>query len=196
MDSNKKIKIELEERLKPLLRSKGMNWSCLAQKPFEFAPTTFTATIEGLKPKTFNRAKQEQMLKQFLDNPDAAALYGISSAPNDGMSKLMAAWMMEYHYKHVKDARPVWRDVMGGFDSDLMQDDVQATMLVLNNVGPDSSQTKKEKLRDILEKYADLPKIVVVNGSDAFTFMTLHMRLPMSGVCYLTNGLIKKAIEV
>ena len=188
-------KIKLDPQLIPLLRSQGMNWAASAQKPFDLAPTSFTATLDGLKPRPFPRAKQLQFIQSFIDNPFTPGSYCLMSAPTDGKAKLLAAWMMQSHYRSGGTVSR-WYDVTGGFECPLLEGDrANISLLVLNNVGPDSSQTKKEKLRDLLEVYADIPKIVVVNGCDPFTFFTSHLRLPLKGLCYLTNASVK-GIEI
>lgn len=191
-----KLRISIPDERIGVLRSLGMNWSAAVAKPYDFDPTTFTTKIEGLKPKSFTKKTQHEMLANFMLNPKQDCTYGISSLPNDGMSKLLAAWMMNFHMKHVKDGRPLWHDLQGGFDSKLLDEHSNCTLMVLNNIGTDSSGTKKEKFRDIMEKYADIPKIVVCHGADPFTFITQHFRLPVHGIAYLTTNMVKKAIEL
>lgn len=186
----KQAKIKLETNLVPLLRSMGMNWAAQAQKPFEFKPTTFTAKVEGLKPRPFNQQKQIAMMDDWIKKPLIPQTFSIMSAPTDGKSLLLAAWMMREAYRH--DAPQMkWYDVTGGFECQLLSEPQDLGLLVLNNVGPDSSQTKKEKLRDLLTVYAKVSKIVIVNGCDPYTFFTFHMRMPLTGLCYLTNNAIK-----
>jgi len=195
--SLKDKKIQLDPNSVQRLRGLGMNWSCTSQKPFEFRPVTFTASIEGLKPKTFTQAKQIEAIDKYLEYTERPGIIGISSAPNDGQSLLMAAYLMQCHMLEDFQHRPLWHDVTGGFGSSLMENEpVNATMLVLNNIGPDSTQTKKEKFRDILTRYSELPIVVVVNGADAFTFLTREMRKAVSGVVYLANTLVKKSHEI
>lgn len=186
------IKVELEEVLMPRLRGFGMNWSCGVQKPFLLKPSSFTASIEGLKPKSFSQQKQLDTVARFLEDPTGPHIIAISSAPNDGQSKLLAAFLMQAHLKNNQFSRPKWHDITGGFSNPLLEDPDRCTMLVINNVGVDSTNIKKEKFRDILETYSDIPIVVVVNGSDGFTFMTRDMRKPVSGVVYLTNQLVKR----
>ena len=187
-------KIKLDQSMVPLLRSQGMNWAASAQKPFDLSPTSFTATVEGLKPRSFPRAKQLAFIQSFLESPHGPGCFGLASNPTDGKAKLLAAWMMQHHYRSGGTVSK-WYDVTGGFDCPLLEEKANISLLVLNNVAPDSSQTKKEKLRDLLEVYADIPKIVVVNGCDPFTFFTVHMRMALQGLCYMTNASVK-GIEI
>jgi len=186
----KPTKIKLEPNLIPLLKSMGMNWSAIAQKPFDFQPTSFTAKIDGLKPKVFNRQTQLDMMDDYLESPLQPGSFCVNSAPTDGRSKLLAAWMMQHHYRSGGTIMK-WHDLTGGFQSPLLEERANVSLLVFNNVGPDSSQTKKEKLRDLLEMYADTAKIVIVNGCDPYTFFTLHLHLPLKGLCYMTNSSVK-----
>lgn len=151
-------------------------------------------TLDGLKPKIFQKAAQIEMMDKFLDHPHVPGTFGVMSHPTDGKAVLLAAWMMEQAYRQGLTMMK-WYDVTGGFDCPLLQERANISLLVLNNVGPDSSQTKKEKLRDLLVSYADIAKIVVVNGCDPYTFFTEHMRMPLSGICYITNKIVK-AVEV
>lgn len=187
-------KIKLAENLVPYLKSVGVNWGATAQKPFTFEPTSFTAKVEGLKPKPFVRNSQVDMMDAFLNDPTAPGTFGIMSAPTDGKAKLLAAWMMQNFWTATN--KPMkWYDVLGGFDCPLLSERANISLLVLNNVGPDSSPTKREKLRDLLETYADIPKIVVINGCDPYTFFTWHLHLPLHGLCYMTNASVK-GIEI
>lgn len=187
------IKIKLAPELVPVLRSQGMNWAASAAKPFDFQPTSFTSQIEGLKPKRFTSQAQQAMLTDWLQDTSPGT-FGVNSAPTDAKALLLAAYMMQSHYTSGGTVMK-WYDLTGGFDCPLLTERANISLLVLNNVAPDSSQTKKEKLRDILTVYADTPKIVVVNGMEPYRFFTEHLRMPLHGLCYLTNNSVK-GIEI
>jgi hypothetical protein len=188
-----KLKIKLDPSLVPVLKSQGMNWAAGAAKPFDFLPTTFVSKVDGLKPKRFTQQDQTKMLEQWLQDPSPGT-FAVNSAPTDAKSMLLAAYMMQEHYRSGGTVMK-WYDVTGGFDCPLLDERANISLLVLNNVAPDSSQTKKEKLRDLLTVYADIPKIVVVNGCEPYTFFTVHMRMPIQGLCYMTNAAVK-GIEI
>jgi hypothetical protein len=42
--------------------------------------------------------------------------------------------------------------------------------LIISNINETSTPHKLEKVRDILEKYSECPRIVVMSGSDPLTF--------------------------
>ena len=191
-------KIQLEKENIALLLNRQMNYSVLAQRPFILTPTSFISQIEGLKPRSFSFVRQLQWIEDFLDNPWAARSHCIVSAPHDGQAKLLAAWMMQYALVNNPDnkALPLWHDLFQGFDNPLMKDRSGASLLVFSNIGQDSTPTKLEKLRDLLEFYSDVPKIVVATGCDPFQFFTRKLYLPIHSVTYLTNSLVKKTLEV
>lgn len=194
-------KIKLKEKALPLLKNRGMNRSVLAQRPFEFRPISFTSTVEGLKPKLFQAKKQIDWFEEFLDDPFQPKSYCLVSAPNDGMAKMLAAFMMQHALARSDrmTALPLWHDLTGGFTNPLIERNdkaMGASLLVLNNVGATSTQPKLEKLRDILETYTDIPKVVVATGCDPFAFFTKYLYLPIHALAYMTTGLVKKSVEL
>lgn len=191
-------KIKLESKLLPILRDRGMNGSVLRQQPYDFKPVTFTSTVEGLKPKLFKAKKQQEWFDEFLEDPFIPRTYCLVSAPNDGQAKLLAAFMMQHAALHTNSrvALPLWHDLTGGFNNPLISERngkaQGASMLILNNVGATSTQPKIEKLRDILETYTDIPKIVVATGCDPYMFFTKYLYLPIHALVYLTTAAIKR----
>lgn len=193
-----KLRIKIDDKFLGLLKSRGLNWSVMLQSPYNFSPTAFTSEIEGLKPKSFSQLKQLRLFNQFLAEPLRPLTYCIASAPNDGKAKLLAAWMMQYVISHTSshEVLPLWHDLTGGFENKLAREYQPCSLLVLNNVGIDSTGPKMEKLRDLLEIYARVPRVVVVNGCDPFLFFTRHLRLPVHGLTYMTNPLVKKSLDI
>jgi hypothetical protein len=196
------MKIKLSDNLLPILKNRGMNRSVLAQRPFDFKPVSFTSTVEGLKPKLFKAKTQLKWLEEFMEEPFQPRNYCLVSAPNDSMAKMLAAFMMQYAVikGDSRTALPLWHDLTGGFNNTLLNSKNEtaqgASLLVLNNVGAMSTQPKIEKLRDIIETYTDIPKIVVATGCDPFAFFTKYLYLPVHSLAYMTTGMVKRNIEL
>lgn len=192
--TKKDLKIKLEANYIPILRNRGLNAGVLRQAPFSLTPTSFTAAIEGLKAKVFNRQKQLDMFESFIDSPFEPINYCLASAPDDGKAKLLAACMMQHALINhdSRTALPLWVDLTGGFDNPLIVNRVKPSLLVINNVGIASTQSKLEKLRDILEVYSDIPRITVVTGTDPYTFFMRTLYLPIHALMYLTNTSVTK----
>jgi hypothetical protein len=70
--------------------------------------------------------------------------------------------------------------------------DDQPSMLILSNVTVTSTNAKLEKLRDLLEMYAHIPRVVVVTGEDPLSFANTKLFLPVNHVLHLTTA--KKVI--
>lgn len=193
-----KHRIQLNESMISLLRNRGMNWSATLQRPFDFKPVSFTSSIEGLKPKTFSQKKQLEFFDAFLADPFRPISYCLVSAPNDSMAKLLAAYMMQHAILKAgsKTSLPLWVDLLGGFENKIVQDRIGVSMLILNNVGANSTQPKLEKLRDIIEVYSDKPKIVIATGCDPYAFFTRFLFSPIHSLAYMTTNVVKRNVEV
>ena len=189
-------RLNLDKKTLPILLSKGLPSSVAAIDRLDFKPTTFTSAIEGLKPKTFTLAKQLKMFDDFMDSPMAPKTYCIVSAPNDSQAKWLAAFMMQTALKTKgnHDPMPIWHNLLAGFSNPLIDDRIKTSCLVLNNVGTESTAPKLEKLRDCLETFDNIPKIVVATGCDPFMFFTKHLYLPVNSVFYLTKEIVKRTI--
>lgn len=193
-----KLKIRLAEKYVTIMKNRGVNGGVFRQNPFVLMPTSFTSDVEGLKPKVFSRQKQFEMFDKFMESPFEPMNCCIVSAPDDGKAKLMAAYMMQHSIAQHNSytSLPMWIDLTGGFDNPLVVNKVKPSLLVINNVGVASTQSKMEKLRDILEVYSDIPRIVVATGCDPYYFFMRHLYLPIHSLMYLTNSSVKKSIEL
>lgn len=189
-------KIKLDPKYEAILENRGLNYAARLQKPFVFKPTSFTSSVPGLKPKIVSRESQMKMLEAFLEDPFRPATYCVVSAPNDGMAKLLAAYMMQHAVIHRSSGLPVWHDLTQSFKNPLIEDQVHASLVVLNNVGSTSTPTKIEKCRDILTHYANVPRIVVSTGCDPFMFFTQYLFMPMNACAYMTTEQVKRDYEL
>lgn len=192
------IKIKLDPKYLGVLENRKMNYSAKLQKPFVFRPVSFTSDVPGLKPKHISRDRQLLMFQEFLANPFIPQTYCVVAAPNDGMSKLFAAYLMQQAIikREPGVSMPLWHDLDQSFKNPLLEDSARASLLVLSNVGAESTPTKIEKLRDILTHYADIPRIVVATGCDPFFFFTRHLYMPMHSCAYMTTDQVKKDYEL
>lgn len=174
--------------------------------------TTFVSELEGLKPKTVTKKKQIEDTLKVINNPlSAPYVFCISGNPNDLKAKLLATYILEkaiYQFidKEKLDEKtqktlkhksaPVFHNVMGWSKNPLLENQVSPCLLVLSNVPKGMTQYKQEKLRDILERYSDIPRIVVTAGHDPLTFFNGSLFMGINYACYLTDGIVKKAHEI
>jgi len=189
-------KIKLDPKYDGIMNNRGVNYAAKLQKPFVFRPTSFTSSVQGLKPKAITRDTQSQMFEAFLEDPFRPVTYCVVSAPNDGMAKLLAAYMMQHAVANRKGYLPVWHDLTQSFKNPLLEENTHASLVVLNNVGSTSTPTKIEKCRDILTHYANIPRIVVATGCDPFMFFTQYLFMPMNACAYMTTDQVKRDYEL
>lgn len=122
--------------------------------------------------KVISTGKQLKGLQSILENPlRNSYTVGISSYPSDQRAKWVAQMiMMAACHMAVKGKRPtgkglpLWHRVYGSLGDplrDKASSDVPPSMLIIANVNDGSSAVKFEKVRDLLEKFSDIPRIVV-----------------------------------
>lgn len=192
------------ERIK-LLRTQGVDSSVFQtlRRPFllDDALESITPHIPKWLPEDFSIPKtsvrrQIQACYKMMANP----MYGspiicIGSMVTDERAKFLAMTFMDIAISQMKQGAqkgkrlPLWHRILGNYQDTLRdaKEPLRYGMLVLTNVAPDSTQVKLEKLRDILEIYENVPRIVVVNGSDPVSFFAEKVRLPLERAFFLNN---------
>ena len=191
-------RVKLNPKYLSVLQNRGMNKGVVYLKPFRFRPTGFVSEIEGLKVKTISQARQIAWFNEFLEDPYRPKAYCLVSAPHDGQAKLLAAYMMQEAFRRSRqgESLPYWHDLTASFTNPMLKDHTSASMIILNNVGVNSTTAKLEKLRDLLEAYSDKPRIVVATGCDPFAFFTKTLYLSLNACAYMTTNLVKKTTEL
>jgi hypothetical protein len=112
--------------------------------------------------------------------------YCISSPVNDGYAKFIGCW---WFLKWIEQqqrtslSRPVWHQIDGGYYDRLRDQKVNCSGLILTGVVKGSSPIKVEKLRDILERYQNIPRVVLTSDENP---LEVFDRLKLG----LTSGLM------
>lgn len=159
------------------------------------ALTAFQHKGVGLRPVEVSIKKQLKVLRTLHENPlESYRCVGIASYPSDLMAKRIAIWLFEralsIHQKRaatqsVSRTPPLWHTVYGGYVDKLRDGDERPSQLVISNVTMESTAYKVEKVRDLLEKYHDIPRIVVLGGSDPLTFFRQRLSYPIDAAIYV-----------
>lgn len=145
--------------------------------------------------KSISVRKQALNLEKVLNNPlRGNYIAAIGSYPSDSRAKLVAANIMNQAMSqqmkgvHRGRAYPLWHKVFGGRFDPIRdsREHEHLSMIVLSNVSHDSTPDKLEKLRDLLEKFDSIPRIVVVNGGDPVTFFAEKVRMPLNYAFYIS----------
>lgn len=165
--------------------------------PFKFKPLSFCTEAEQLNDKIYEADVQLDGLREFTEDPTQAMIYSVSGNPDDTKAKYFAAHLVRQHLQKVRVPNVVWNPIYGGFDNKLMDDDVQPpSMIVITNLTPLSTNLKLEKTRDLLEKFQNIPRIIVSTGMDPISFAFTKLFVPVHGIAYFCESLIKRKIEV
>lgn len=168
------------------------------QTPFKWNPVPFATQSDELNEKFIEPSVQDASLARFIKTPYRAMIYGVSGNPDDTKAKLFAAYLLDAHCKRVgSDANPWWINLIGGFDNPWIDPErPRPSMIVLCNLTPQSTNQKLEKARDIIETYPDVPRIVVVAGADPLSFLATRLHVPVNGLAYFCEALVRQKIEV
>lgn len=161
---------------------------------------TIVSAIEGMKTKKVLKASQLEHFQSVLTKPFASPyIYVIASSPNDGKAKQVAAYLMESATKgqlagkYPRSTRgrqsPLWHMITGSFH-DRLRDGAsdEPSMVIFSNVTTTSTNVKLEKLRDLIEMYNHLPRVVVITGEDPVTFANTKLMLPVNHVLNLATA--------
>lgn len=134
-------------------------------------------------------------LRSILEHPlRTSNTFCISSFPSDARAKHLAIYIMaEAVRQHLDGVKkhgrylPLWHRVYGNFADSLRDKTVQEIpgLLVITNVNYESSSIKLEKVRDLLEKYSETPKIVVTGGCNPINLFANKLYYPLRAGFYL-----------
>ena len=168
------------------------------QPAFKWNPVAFATQSDELNEKFIEPSVQDSSLAKFLKTPFRPIVYGVAGNPDDMKAKLFAAYLLEAHCKRLgSDSNPWWINLVGGFDNPWIdRDRPRPSMIVLCNLTPQSTNQKLEKARDIIETYPDVPRIVVVAGADPLSFLATRLHVPVNGLAYFCEALVRQKIEV
>lgn len=188
----------------------GIPGNIFTVKPFDATKflTSFTSESDNLKPKRVTKDDQHELLQDLVANPFSKPYTVVISAkPNDLRAKYLAAYLFinaisvfeskEKELRRQRCTRPIWHTLLGTFQ-DKYRDNVlrnsKPGLMIFSNVLPSSSHTKLEKLRDLLELYCDVPKIVVTSEIDPVSFATNSVHYPISGAILLQSKRVVKDV--
>jgi hypothetical protein len=144
--------------------------------------------------------KQRKFIDRFFAHPfDSFRCMCISSVPSDMRAKQLAVQMFwhasqEHRAGNRPNRRsfstpPLWHRLYGGFDEPLMNHTGERpSLLVLTNVLEDSTASKIEKTRDLLEKFSEVPRIIVTGGTDPLQIFRTRLFYPVDACVFLDSA--------
>lgn len=207
-----KLNFQFSTKRQTLLKSRGVDGGCFASARNKFdvndSIVRMKPEIKNIMNKGISVKKQLNSLSRLLANPlRGAPVIGIGSFPTDNRAKLVALNIMDAAIRVQTEEKknrklagknyPKWHRVYGGL-GDPIRDKAEwdnPTMLILSNIGTDSTAMKIEKVRDLLVKYDSIPRIVVVHGCDPMKFFAEKLYYPMNYGFYVGSDNKTAALE-
>lgn len=206
-------RVEVDLGLKSLLIGRGIPKSFLNFPAFSLQghTTSFVSETEFTNATSITSSNQVSFVSKIIENPwFAPYIFCVSSMPNDMRAKSLVAFLLSIAIRYQLSARsdksinlpektirkiklkslPLF-DTFNGFESQSVKNHEKPSLIVLSNVTINSTQHRIERLRDTLEHYSDIPRIVCISGCDPLTFFNTKLFMNLNGCCYLTNEVVK-----
>lgn len=165
------------------------------QTAFNWEPQAFAVEHEKFDGKLVSETPQKQSLETFIANPGYKGIFGVAGNPDDQMAKYFAAYLVHQHMQTYPSGAVHWEVLYGGFENKLLtQPKDGISMLVLSNLTVDSTQSKLEKARDLLEYYSNIPRIVVIAGTDPMSFLCGKLYCPVNAMVYIQGKALNSVV--
>lgn len=154
-----------------------------------------TPVIPRTSQRVISSVKQERVFETIIEHPlRNSYTMGIGSFPSDLRAKYVAQLIMnaavDAHKLHRRNGRnlPLWHRVYGGLTDSLRDkpiNDIPSMLIIANVDCTNSSNYKLEKVRDLLEKFSDIPRIVVSGGEPPCDLFANRLHYPCQYTLYI-----------
>tara|TARA_Y100001963_G_scaffold156562_1_gene250476 strand:+ start:341 stop:979 length:639 start_codon:yes stop_codon:yes gene_type:complete len=199
---------------KTQLKLHGADWhdfSKIKEFKLDDALVDFKPKIPHFKNRMVNTSSQVETFDALVKKPiKGSQVYAVSSFPTDDRAKLFASNVMccaidQFKGMNMKQragkGRPYWHHMYGGYRDKLLDGDLshKPSFIVVSNLTEQSSPLKFEKLRDIMEKFSDVPILVVFGSTlDPVTLMVERIYKRPNHAFFLTENqvVVKSLLEL
>ena len=194
------------EGVREYLRARGVPWTFFKQPRFELKEHVqkFQHETNG-KVSIIDPAVQLKAYERTLKNPlERPYLYVIATSHNEIRAGAVALSIFERLSRKLlldsskqASGTPYWHQVYGGW-RDKLRDDREKTIgeinfLAISNIAVNSTNEKIEKVRDLNYKYIDVPRIMVVAGTNPLKFAYEQLHLRPDRMLFITE---RKSVDV
>lgn len=175
-----------------ILSDRGVDYMSFIEPAKTFNVVENLVTIESAVDKVLIKnvtpRRQYSALNSIYNNPlRGKYTLAINSFPSDLRARQLALMLMirmvnQMITKKIRGNYPIWHRIYGNY-KDTVRDAgnrVDASCIILLNVNNESTQLKVEKLRDLLEMYSNVPRIVVFGGTNPIEFFANRLHYPLS----------------
>jgi hypothetical protein len=192
--SSSKIRIRVKDKS---ARAGIVHGSVWRQSDFYWEPMSFVLESPKLDSRIIEASAQEESLAEFWAKPNTPMIYVVAGNPDDSKAKYFAAYLASHHkatYQHRADI--IWEAIFGGYDNPLLRKEVEPSMLILSNLAENSTAAKIEKAKDLVERFPNIPRVIVVAGTDPVSFAATMLHVPAHGICYISSALVNSVQQV
>lgn len=148
---------------------------------FEFQPT-----VSGVQRATISCESQEKNALKLMENPLGANYCAmVCSYPTDVRAKVFGAELLKRCWEagrshadlDIRKRRPLWYTLYNNYlDYDALKKR-NPTALFISNITDDTTPQKMERLRDLLEMFSGIPRVVMVGSAvDPVTLAAQRLR--------------------
>jgi hypothetical protein len=178
------------------LLSCGMDRLVIANRRLTFdllnCVSSFKPKISEVKTRNVGEQKQIECYQKLMANPlKGSGTFVVNSFPTDLRAKQLAAVVMnramdiysDFDNRHrAGRSAPMWIKLTGYSSHDVIKQirETNPCMLIITNINDESTPYKIEKLRDILDVFDSIPKLVVTAGQDPLTFFARKLYYPVT----------------
>jgi hypothetical protein len=173
----------------------------LRNPELRFSPTPFAVENEKFKERVVKKDTQVGSLQAWSEDSTRPITFCVTGNPDESKAAYYAAYLVQLHIQQVGvGANPYWEQLYGGFAEPSVyyqaENFGEPTLLVISNLAVNSTNAKVGKAQDMLERFANIPKIVVAAGTDPISFMSAVLHKPVHGLAYFPEKMVKTTLEV
>jgi len=154
----------------------------------------FNSNLKPLRP--ISSEVQLDHYQRFQAEPSYPALYGVGSSPADNRARYLAAHLTHTYCESYPNSRVIWEGLQDVNTERSQLRDNDPDLLVLYNVFEQTSPKRMELLRDLLERYDSIPRIVITAGIDPFSYVTGRLALRLDYVHFHSAKAAQPRAEV
>ena len=142
----------------------------------------FSPQIEGTTRKTITVDDQYELARSLVEGPlQPRTCAFITGYPTDERAKMLGTHILKAAWSSSPNAlprrRPLWITMYNNFINYDKLKEKKPSALFISNVTDQCTNSKLERLRDLLELFSDIPRVVMIGSAvDPITFSATRLR--------------------
>lgn len=144
---------------------------------------------------------QDRGLRNWIDDPGMPYLYSVAGSPSDEKALYFAAYLAQVHAEKLGGRANIhWHRMYDSYKNKLLEDfqdvdpNTEPSLLIISNLTCDSESRKLGMARDLLVRFAHIPRIVVSAGMDPISFAAFKLRSSCNAMAYFRAATLKQDV--